>query len=211
MEEQFYLSWPLIMRQWIRHLVAVAVALLALSIATRFYLVYRGTEHPQIWCNTLARLDPIACGALLAVYAQRRELALASWKRIGLLLLGAAVFTAAGRYGDFVGSGALIMYPAVAAACTVLILGTLNLQVSNRPAVRALVYLGRISYGLYIFHPMFVMMFDVISAHDPVTRGVRIALVLLATTATAAVSYHFLERPFLRLKQAFTRVESRPV
>jgi peptidoglycan/LPS O-acetylase OafA/YrhL len=210
-EEQFYLSWPLIMRRWIRHLAAIAVALIAVSFATRLYLVHQGAEHPQIWCNTLARLDPIACGALLAVYARRRELALPSWKRIMLLLLGAAVLTGAGRYGDFVGNRALIMYPAVAAACTALILATLTLQVSNRPAVRTLAYLGRISYGLYVFHPMFIMMLGVISAHEPAARGVRTALALLATIAAAATSYRFLEKPFLRLKQSFTRVESRPI
>jgi peptidoglycan/LPS O-acetylase OafA/YrhL len=103
------------------------------------------------------------------------------------------------------------MYPAVAAACSALILGTLHLQVSNRPVVQALVYLGRISYGLYVFHLMFIMMFDVAAVHEPGVRGARTVLALLATIATAAVSYHFLERPFLRLKQAFARVESRPV
>ena len=210
-EEQFYLSWPLVMRLWIRHLAVIAFALLVLSFATRLYLVYHDAEHPQIWCNTLARLDPIACGALLAVYACRRDLALTSWKRIGLLLVGEAVLIGAGRYGDFVGSRALIVYPAVAAACTALIRGTLNLQVSNRPAVRALMYLGRISYGLYIFHYMFIVMFDVTSAHEPRGRAARTALALLATIATAVASYWFLETPFLRLKQAFTRVESRPI
>jgi peptidoglycan/LPS O-acetylase OafA/YrhL len=54
-------------------------------------------------------------------------------------------------------------------------------------------------------------MFDVTSAHDPGTRGARTALALLSTVATAAVSYHLLETPFLRLKQAFTQVQSRPV
>jgi peptidoglycan/LPS O-acetylase OafA/YrhL len=210
-EEQFYLSWPLIMRRWIRHLTAAAFVLLALAFIVRVCLVYNGAEHPQIWCNTLARLDPIAWGALLAVFVERREVVLPPWKRSALLLSGVAVLTAAGLFGDFVGTRALIMYPAVAVACTALILGALNLPVAGRPAVRGLVYLGRISYGLYVFHSIFIRMFDVTSAHDPGTRGARTALALLSTVATAAVSYHLLETPFLRLKQAFTQVQSRPV
>jgi peptidoglycan/LPS O-acetylase OafA/YrhL len=199
------------MRRWLHHLAAVAVGLLAIAFLTRLYLVYHGAEHPQIWCNTLARLDPIACGALLAVYGQRRDIVLSHWKRCVLVLSATAILTAAGRYGDFVGTKALITYPAVAIASTALILGALNLQMTDRPAFRGLVYLGRISYGLYVFHSIFIMMLGVVSAHDPGARGARTALAFLATVATAAVSYHLLERPFLRLKQAYTRVESRPV
>jgi len=40
------------------------------------------------------------------------------------------------------------MYPAVAVSCTALILGALNLQVTDRPAVRGLVYLGHVDATL---------------------------------------------------------------
>ncbi len=59
-----------------RDLVVVALVMLALSFAVRVYLVMDGAVHPQIWCNTLARLDPIACGAILAVIVKRQEIAL---------------------------------------------------------------------------------------------------------------------------------------
>jgi peptidoglycan/LPS O-acetylase OafA/YrhL len=212
-EEQFYLSWPFVMRRWIHHLTVVAAALLAVSFITRTCLVVHGAIHPQIWCNTLARLDPIACGALLAVRAEQKEIALSPWIRVVLLLSGCAVLTAAGRYGDFVGSKALITFPAVTAACIALILGTLGLQMPSgrRPIIRTLTYLGRISYGLYVFHWMFVVIFSVASAHAPVDRFARAMAALVATIATAAGSYHFFEKPFLRLKERLARVPSRPV
>jgi peptidoglycan/LPS O-acetylase OafA/YrhL len=200
-EEQFYLSWPLILSRWIRHLAAVAITLLAVSFITRFWLVFHGAIHPQIWCNTLARLDPIACGTLLAVYADRKDIALSRGVRIALLLFGFAVLTAAGRYGDFVGIRALITFPVIAVACVALILGTLGMQIPSRHSsiARALTYLGRISYGLYVFHLLFIYLFG----------GALAAL--LATIAVAAASYHFFERPFLRLKARFARIASRPV
>lgn len=200
-EEQFYLSWPLIMRRWIRHLTVVALTLLAVSFITRFWLVFHGAIHPQIWCNTLARLDPIACGALLAVYAQRKEIALSRRVRVALLLFGFAVLTAAGRYGDFVGTRALITFPAVAAACVALILGTLGMRIPSRHSsiARALIYLGRISYGLYVFHLLFIYLLGSALAALP------------ATIAVAAASYHFFEKPFLRLKTRFARIASRPI
>ena len=42
--------------------------MLATATVTRIVLVIRDVHHPGIWCNTLARLDPIAGGALLACF-----------------------------------------------------------------------------------------------------------------------------------------------
>jgi peptidoglycan/LPS O-acetylase OafA/YrhL len=211
-EEQFYLSWPLIMRRWADHIVIVAAALLVLAFISRSWLVVHGAVHPQIWCNTLARLDPIAGGAILAVCLERRPMVLAATGRMVLLLLGAGMLAAAGRYGDFVGTKALITFPAVTAACVALILATVGLQIpSGRKRVfGALTYLGRISYGLYVFHWMFVVGFQVAAAHAPAARLTRAMAALLATTAAAAISYHWFERPFLQLKDRLARVKSRP-
>jgi len=212
-EEQFYLCWPLIMRRWVHRLTMVAVGLVVVSFVTRLCLVLHGAIHPQIWCNTLARLDPIACGALLAVRQDKREITLSPGIRVALLLGGCGVLTAAGRFGDVVGIKALVTFPAVTAACVALLVATLSLQMApgRGPVVRALVYLGRISYGLYVFHSLFIRAFGVPSTHAPLARLMRAMAALLATIVVAAVSYHWFERPFLRLKESFTHVRSRPV
>jgi peptidoglycan/LPS O-acetylase OafA/YrhL len=209
-EEQFYLTWPLILRWAADRIVTVAIALLAIACISRFWLVAAGASHPQIWCNSLAQLDPIACGALLAVAVERRQIRLSRLSRLALLLVGLAILTAAGRYGDFVGVKALITFPAVTVACIALLLGTLGAQLPRACAwlVRPAAYLGRISYGLYVFHFLFVMLFGVISTHAPVQRLTRIAAALLVTVLTASVSFHCFERPFLRLKERFVRVKS---
>jgi peptidoglycan/LPS O-acetylase OafA/YrhL len=214
-EEQFYLCWPLIMRRWINHLAVVASVLLVVSFMTRIGLVLHGAAHPQLWCNTLARLDPIACGALLAVHAERKDIHVSLWNRVMLLLFGCAVLTVAGHYEDFAGTKELITFPVVSVACVALILGALGSKLpsarSPRAVVQVLVYLGRISYGLYVFHLMFIEVFGALSAHTLMARAARTMAALLATIAVAAVSYHFFERPFLRLKEKFARVASRPV
>lgn len=208
-EEQFYLTWPWIVRQSVHYLRTVALAMLAISFLSRLALVAGHAVHPQIWCNTLARLDPIACGALLAIALEHRENQLSAWGRASLLLLGVAILTVAGRYGDFTGGKALVTFPAVSLACVALLWGTLGLQLSSeRWIVRLCAYLGRISYGLYVFHWLYVGLFGVASAHTPVQRMTRIAAALLATIVTAAGSYRWLEGPFLRLKGRFARVES---
>jgi peptidoglycan/LPS O-acetylase OafA/YrhL len=213
MEEQFYLVWPWIVRRWGGSLLTAALVLLAVALVTRAYLVIEGAVHPQIWCNTLARLDPIACGAVVAVIVRRKDISLSGVTRTALLLFAVAVLTLAGRYGDFTGIRSLILFPAVTAACVALLLVTLGLPMlaARTPVLVALVYLGRISYGLYVFHLMFVTLFDVAAALDPVERVIRILAALLATIAAAAMSYHLLERRFLQRKERFAHVQSRPV
>jgi peptidoglycan/LPS O-acetylase OafA/YrhL len=77
-----------------------------------------------------------------------------------------------------------------------------------------LVYLGKISYGLYVFH-IFVWYFvsDWISthlrlAHPDLTIAV---LTIPLTIALSMLSYHLLESPFLRLKKRFTFIPSREI
>jgi peptidoglycan/LPS O-acetylase OafA/YrhL len=213
MEEQFYVVWPWIVRRWGGSLLIVALVLLAVSFLTRACLVIEDAVHPQIWCNTLARSDPIACGAVLAVIARRVEISLTGVTRAALLLLALAVLTLAGRYGDFTGVRSLITFPAVTVACVALLLASLGLRMlgARTPALRALVYLGHISYGLYVFHFMFVTLFDVAATLDPVDRIIRVTAALVVTIAAAALSYHLLERPFLQRKEQFAHVQSRPV
>jgi peptidoglycan/LPS O-acetylase OafA/YrhL len=210
-EEQFYLSWPLILRRWADRLIPVALTLLVVSSITRIYLIVHGAVHPQIWCNTLARLDPFSCGALLAVYAQRKSITLSPGVRIILPAVALSVLTVVGDYEDFSGAKSLITYPAITVACIALMLSALGSRMTSvSPLVRTFAYLGRISYGLYVFHSIFIEMLGVPSTHTPIDRSVRTIAALGATIATAAISYRFLEEPFLRLKEGFARIKSRP-
>ena len=133
--------------------------------------------------------------------------------RVALLLFGCAVFTSAGRYGDFVGTKALVTYPAVTAGCAALLLGTLGLRLNPESNViaRAAVCLGRVSYGLYMFHWFFIEAFAVSSANTLAARSSRATAALLATVIISVLSYRLFEAPFLRLKERFTRIPSRPI
>ena len=204
-EEQFYLTWPLILRRWANHLVAVACVLLGVAFLTRGWLAVHGAIHPQIWCNTLARLDPIACGALLAAYTQRHQFVLSARVRTLLIVSGLLGIAAIGQFGDFTGSRAMITFPAGTLACMALLVATVGTPSSAKNVILA--YLGRISYGLYVFHLMFIEVFGVLDAHDPLSRSLRIAAAFTATVAVSACFYRFLEQPFLRLKRSkFTHI-----
>ncbi len=76
-----------------------------------------------------------------------------------------------------------------------------------------LIYLGRISYGLYVFHVLGLMISDYTVHHPDSSLGryfLRNAVAFLITVALSAISYRWLETPFLTLKQRFTHILSRP-
>jgi peptidoglycan/LPS O-acetylase OafA/YrhL len=111
--------------------------------------------------------------------------------------------------------GNLWGYPASTLACGLLLLAAL--RPANTPEgigrSRSLVYLGKISYGLYMFHAFALW----VSLHAmeklPSPWNCRLAFMVLGfvlTTALSAASYQWLERPFLRLKNRFAFVTSRP-
>ncbi len=74
------------------------------------------------------------------------------------------------------------------------------------------VRLGKISYGLYMFH--FMGMLLALTLLHPVSRWQLLASRVLGfalTLALALASYRWVESPFLRLKDRFATVLSRPV
>lgn len=195
-EEQFYLAWPWLIRETIRTnaqpVMRVAIGMLIVASATRVLLAMNGAIHPAVWCNTLARLDPIAGGALLA-FMLRGELP--QWNaltRAAVLSSGTLGLFIVGGFGAHDGWGSLVTYPAAALSAVAILAGTLGLGGST-----ILSYLGKISFGLYVLHVAILR----------VVPNAFLALPL--TIAVAALSYRFLESPFLRLKERFARVASR--
>ena len=77
-----------------------------------------------------------------------------------------------------------------------------------------LVWLGKISYGLYMYHELVLRAQNRIYNYLPwFPNKVELSAIatLAATIAVAAGSYYGYERRFLELKRKWTRVPSRPV
>jgi peptidoglycan/LPS O-acetylase OafA/YrhL len=192
-EEQFYLVWPWLVRFGATCLRRIAYGMLAIASLTRVVLAIREVQHPGIWCNTLARLDPIAGGALLACFLNGsvpRYSARSRFLRIGS---GAMLLIASGAGGSNAGWPVLITYPLAAVASVAIIGGVLGAR------LRTGAYLGKISYGLYVFH---------VAAMRLVPSPI---LAMPLTIAAAALSYRYLESPFLRLKNRFTPISKSPL
>lgn len=98
-----------------------------------------------------------------------------------------------------------LSYLLVAISCALLLWGTL--QIPHRCLPRPLLYLGKISYGLYVFHGLVLVSTRHIIGHrlPPVfLLGIQLGLTILL----AAISYQCFERRFLAIKKRFEVVRT---
>src|SRR6516164_3210590 len=217
-EEQFYLAWPPLVRRLNKQsmLVASGIMLLVSNLARLTIALAHVQSERYIWFNTLTRLDPIALGIITAVLLRGRSPSLSSIRRGLLFIFSLAVLLVAANVlhtrAEIVHPSVVLGYPLVAVSSVGFLV---SLLASNPPwyAYGPLVYLGRISYGLYVFHLLGLKLADIIGAHallgSRLVKGEGV-LGLFLTLLMAVVSYHLLERPFLRIKERYSHVLSRP-
>ena len=220
MEEQFYLCWPpLVKRLSIKGLGVAAIVMLITSNLSRLLLYF--LIHPRnqsIWFDTFTRLDPIALGILLTLLLRSKRISLDALERVLLLCVSLVALVAVARYAhpnwnsQPLTVAGLFGYPIVALSCSGIVLATLGAR-SHLARNAALIYLGKISYGLYVYHELGMWIADRIFGPLRGTFHVAVGLAggLCFTIVFASVSYHFLELPFLRWKKRFTYVPSRPI
>jgi peptidoglycan/LPS O-acetylase OafA/YrhL len=216
-EEQFYIVWPSAMRRLSeRGMMAAAGVLLTIASLTRWYLGAHHTWESKVWCNTLVHFDAIALGILMAVLLRGKAPRLGRLRRTALFVGGFACLVLAGSYfrikaDPLTTARIMIGYPVAAVGALAILLATLRAgaKLDRNPFV----YLGRISYGLYTFHILGMVISDYVvkGAYDTAGRYLlRDGVALAVTIVMAAISYRWLEMPFLSLKQRFTHVQSRP-
>ncbi|HEY0758093.1 MAG TPA: acyltransferase [Acidisarcina sp.] len=222
-EEQFYLVWPNFARYGRSAIIGVSVALAAVSVGTLIYLGHRaGTEVTATWPNTLVQALFLSAGALTACLSSPETRTISLLARLVLGVGGFACWVLAGGGLHIVATHSPGTLNLVGGYLLVL-LGTFALFTAvagwDRGAVpKSLVYLGKISYGLYVFHVASLLVTEdlmdrtALAHHSPYLLVGAIGVAGLALTVTCAVlSYTCLEKPFLKLKKRFTVVASRPV
>jgi peptidoglycan/LPS O-acetylase OafA/YrhL len=198
-EEHFYLLWPPILALLTRRAATWAViGVLAIEPALRWWILLESPAHvelTELW--TVTRLDSIAAGCLLALLSRnaRGFRMLDAMARSWLLALGAVVLAVAG--GLFSGKFSVGIAPTVTAlAIAVLVWAAIRYE-PRLLETRALVAIGLGSYSLYLWQQVFL---------NP-RRGEwwnTFPQNLVLTGVCAAISYHFIELPFMKMKNRHT-------
>ena len=218
-EEQFYIVIPFLASLGRRALVAVNVAVLAASYGVIVWYARGFTTPPGFsgqWTNSFVHFQFFAGGMLLALALRGRRPDWHIAARAGLWIAAIAAWLVAsavcGIKADYPRSTvteSLAGWGLVLAGAALMLVATLGTPQRFLPA--PLVYLGRISYGLYLTHIFFFwLVYDKFKPWlGALGDDVGMLLAFVATVAVASVLYRTFETPFLRLKRRFTRVPSR--
>jgi peptidoglycan/LPS O-acetylase OafA/YrhL len=214
LEEQFYLLWPLVVRKASRRGIATtAVVMIVVSTLSRFLFLHLDWTD-GLWKNSLTRLEPIALGVLVAIVFRGRALRIPGLCRALMFCAGILLWMITARFCDLEHSvgGAMVGYPGIAMGSLVIFLSVFGWQ--HGPLRNQwLVHLGKVSYGLYVYHLLGLGIASRVlygRTSRPVGFSTFWLLGLIVTIAFSLASYEWLEKPFLRLKQKYTLVLSRP-
>ncbi|MGO4685251.1 acyltransferase family protein [Hyphomicrobium sp. 2TAF46] len=197
-EEQFYIVFPLLLMaafKWRRDRVGVIIWLLL--AASLLLSVVRLDAHPQSTFFLLpTRAWELLAGSVIAMGlvpkpASRLESDAAV--ALGLLAIAIAVFSYTSKT-PFPGLAALL--PCVGAALVIW-----GGQGENTPGrllltARPLVFLGLISYSLYLWHWPLIVFANLLNVEAP--TGLQKTAVAGTSIALAALTWRFIEQPFRR-------------
>jgi peptidoglycan/LPS O-acetylase OafA/YrhL len=209
-EEQFYIIWPVLIRLLGRRMVIpLSVVFIASALAARAY-----GFSPQI---LIGRSDGFAMGSLLAaLLAEARARPAAAWAyRLALALTGflALSYLTWGMVltgqKPFDTGNALAIYNISVINAFVLAVVGLVVCYAGHPFLGVLrtgplCYVGKISYGLYLYHlPLMVFLTTPIRAVGVENRWGMVAIEMLACFALSALSWSAIEQPILSIKDRF--------
>jgi peptidoglycan/LPS O-acetylase OafA/YrhL len=197
-EEQFYLLFPAALLLAMRHARTRLPLLLAVAALASFLLGWWWLrDHPvAVFFLLPFRAWELLVGALLAVGALR--LPQGRMQREALATLGLAAILASAWLFDgrtpFPGPAALA--PVLGAAAVIHAGGAGPTAVGALLCWRPAVYIGLISYSLYLWHWPLIVLARFANGMDPMTPW--LPALFVASIALASLSYHFVEKPFRR-------------
>jgi peptidoglycan/LPS O-acetylase OafA/YrhL len=217
-EEQFYLIWPLVFFWFLRKstfqaqvpiLRNLLIGLILMVTINRVGLTYNGFSINRLYNGFDTRVDGLLIGSLLGLHFNSQRLALllhSVGQRKLRVLIWLTFLTILGLAlrSDFESHKMYYWGFSLVSVLTVGLLAMVNdINVSNTKSVFGksslpFSYIGRISYGLYLFHFPITRILAVQFGYS----GFRLAfLVMLTSLLLASISYHFLELRFLALKR----------
>ncbi|MFB3886806.1 MAG: acyltransferase family protein [Thermodesulfobacteriota bacterium] len=214
-EEQFYLTWPLLLalflrfrlgHRWILYGLTLLIVLISLH---RKILVAQGGSIFRLYYASDTRADTLLIGCLAGIliswnllpYDTRFKVFMKSSAALAVIflayLVGISSWTDLMLYQH---GGYTLVALSIALILTVVIIWPpkfVLLVLKFAP----LVWIGRISYGLYLWH--WPVRWFIYQKKAMPSSGAQLVTAIVLSLSLTALSYYFIEKPFLRWKKRF--------
>lgn len=219
-EEQFYIAWPWIIaksKNVLRTLVVIICSILLIKVIT---LLLGSSYSVTDWYKTLknfvamSKFECMAIGGIGAYYLHVKKqsmLKLVTHSRlflISIVLILLLIYFTPEKLQD----GIHLVYSFLFLG--IILKVALNKKANNFLENKYFSYLGKISYGIYMYHFM-IIPFVIISykyfglgSNEWIMNAYVYLLSIALTILVSGLSYAFFESKFIRLKRNFTVIES---
>lgn len=223
-DEQIYLLWPLLI-WWCRtkkQLMILCAATLGSSLLFRLgytiYLDFRPSLDPVAYFHhTLCRIDSFAAGSFLycllhynSKWLNKRNMLLVFWTTLLMIFSFALLDKTADCTGYLMKNFGITVAGLHFTTWLYFAVRNTGKILTFIFSTRVLVYLGKISYSLYVFH-WFLIILLVPKLKTLITAYLKIdslltayTLCFLITFLVSALSYRYFEKPIIRLKRRFS-------
>jgi peptidoglycan/LPS O-acetylase OafA/YrhL len=219
-EEQFYLFWPLLFFLFPRR--GYWTIFLIVILASCLFKVMNVSDGAVLYFHTLSVISDLAIGGLLAflilnnykfrikVYEQSRPTIIAFY----ILIMVVIIFS----NSIFVFKGGGIVYRILTDFLWGYIILEQNFAKRSFYKLgnsKTMTYWGKYTYGLYMLHPIAILIVDVIARMIHLkadlywATGIAGIVSFFLSLLIAKLSYHLLEEPFLKLKERFTIIRNK--
>jgi len=212
-EEQFYLFWP-----WVLFFTPRRLRLAVILVLIGFALGYRTVNYKDEFAGTLpyANLHTLGVGAVLAWLYVRGGKAI-DWLKDRRHLLFTVTLAHLVAVLIFFRNDVAFwhFYRELSLCCCTFSIVLVSIYGWKGPAGylsrnKAVQYLGSISYGIYLYHMPVPFVYRALAAKVKFLSAIHMSdwvfmiFCFGVTIALAAISYTFIETPFLRLKRRFS-------
>ncbi len=194
-EEQFYMTWSFVFR-WSRKALWITLGVLMLLHFTSKILEWHS------YFNPLTYLPYFVFGAIIAINQERLSKVPGYFKALLWIVVVSSVFL---NHQLFDEGMAVYFEQSYYALLFALMIG-LHTMTSIPNFLKPFAYLGRVSYGLYLWHGFILVLITFIWTYFGLVESLSSTLLwkplleLLITISIASLSYQWIERPFLRIK-----------
>ena len=227
-EEQLYIILPLIVfyegRRGLKIFSYLTIAISYLTIT--YYALHPTPGFSGQWTNSFVQFQFFAAGILCSVYLNGKQPQSNIFTRLLMFILGVGCWLIASIVCEINADAPHLATIGQSVLGWILILIGVMLMffsllgISSKYLPNPFIYLGRISFGMYMVHITIYWMIyrifkdELVLVSDKMglanwKNELGLVLAFMITVSFATLSYHFFEKPFLKLKNRFTLVPSR--